>query len=233
MIFKRLVLTPSVSLCVWDHSFQNNSIPVKCLFFFIFCEWFNQVVTWRAATKPWARSFQAIVLSRERSLLFVKPNQNKTKTEKKKPTSDIFHNKNINLKSKYEYLVLITRETVWELKPKQPYLYWGMSFSRKSTLFRDLRSDFWKFFFLGIFRGVFSWLWLSVAAVILPAYKWLCWTPAAGPSSSGGARRGSCQDTPIREGSRPPRRHEAPEEGPLRRGRGEGGAREEIGEVVI
>ena len=43
------------------------------------------------------------MFSGERSLLFVK----KTKT-----TGDIVHNKNFNLKSKYEYLVLIARETV-------------------------------------------------------------------------------------------------------------------------
>ena len=38
--------------------------------------------------------------------------------------------------------------------------------------------------------------------------------------------------TQLREGSRPPRRQDAREEGQLRPGGGEGGAREEIGEAV-
>ena len=60
-------------------------------------------------------------------------------------------------------------------------------------------------------------------------------------TNSGGGRRGSGQATQLREGSgrgaalgtssRPPRRHDAREEGQLRRGGGEGGAHE-IGEVV-
>ena len=37
---------------------------------------------------------------------------------------------------------------------------------------------------------------------------------------------------PQAHGSRPPRRHDAQEEGQLRRGGGEGGAQEEIGEIV-
>ncbi|KAG5216251.1 hypothetical protein JEQ12_001827 [Ovis aries] len=46
------------------------------------------------------------------------------------------------------------------------------------------------------------------------------------------SRRLSARRGPQAHGSRPPRRHDAQEEGQLRRGGGEGGAQEEIGEVV-
>ena len=46
------------------------------------------------------------------------------------------------------------------------------------------------------------------------------------------SRRLSARRGPQAPGSRPPRRHDAQEEGQLRRGGSEGGAQEEVGEVV-
>ena len=46
------------------------------------------------------------------------------------------------------------------------------------------------------------------------------------------SRRLSARRGPQAPGSRPPRRHDAQDEGQLRRGGGEGGAQDEVGEVV-